>query len=317
MAFAIIQYYKYVAVPNVAQEVAAQRAIAQELGLLGRIYVAPEGINGTVSGSQETIARYKAYSDAHPLFAGMLFKEDPVVGHAFVKLVVRAKPEIVAFRSPVEINPAKKTGRYVSPEEFQAVLEGNPSDVILLDARSSYEVNAGYFRGAQWLDVDNFRELPQQLEALQPHADKRIITYCTGGVKCEKLTALMLELGFERPEQLHGGILNYAKATGGKGFEGVCYVFDDRVTVPVNTVDPSTVGRCQRCDARTNTFVNCANTACHKRMMLCDACAATYAGTCSEACYTAVTRRAWNGTGLYHRAGRTSDVQAERTAAEK
>src|SRR5690606_32422519 len=120
-------------------------------------------------------------------------------------------------------------------------------DVVVLDVRSNYEHNVGRFKNAVTLDIENFREFPDQIEALSAYKDKKILTYCTGGIKCEKASALLLKNGFTDVYQLHGGIIKYGKEAGGKDFEGKCYVFDNRLTVDVNRVNPTEVATCRNC----------------------------------------------------------------------
>ena len=314
--YRVIQYYKFVDVADPTATLNEQRLFCKRHGLLGRIYIAEEGINGTLSGPAEDIQAYMAFMDTHALFNDILWKVHDSTGHTFVKLVAKHKPELVNFRAPREIDPINGAGGYVDPDEMQHVLREEPEDTIIVDARSRYEYEVGRFKNALTLDIENFRELPEQLEALKQHTDKRVITYCTGGIKCEKLTAYLRDEGFDNVEQLHGGILGYAEHTGGEDFEGQCYVFDDRVTVPVNTVNPKVIGECENCGAPTERALNCANAQCHKRTLLCDVCAEELQGTCSTECYHSPHRRPWDGTGLYHKAGRLSAAQKARLKTE-
>src|SRR5690606_7629349 len=123
----------------------------------------------------------------------------------------------------------------------------------------NYEHNVGRFKNAVTLDIENFREFPDKIEELAAYKDKKILTYCTGGIKCEKASALLLKSGFKDVYQLHGGIIKYGKETGGKDFEGKCYVFDNRVTVDVNHVNPTEVATCHNCGVTSSRMINCAN----------------------------------------------------------
>jgi UPF0176 protein len=229
----------------------------------------------------------------------------------FYKLIVRAKQEIVALKSNKPLDPAAKTGAYIEPEEMREILRQQPDDVVIIDTRSDYEFKVGRFKGAITVPIENFRELPAFFDELRKFEGKKLVTYCTGGIRCEKLTALMLEEGFEDVAQLHGGIIRYAHETGGEDFEGELYVFDDRVTVPVNAVNPTVIGECERCGAHTSKVINCANALCHKRTVICDACAEEFLGTCSDPCLHAPTRRPWNGLGVYHRFDQNSPYQEQ------
>jgi len=297
----VVQYYRYAAVPDVPAEVAAQRLLCEELGVLGRIYVAPEGINGTLAGAPEAVRQYEAHLDAHPLFGGIIWKRDTCDELPFRKLTVKAKAEIVAFDPQKPLLDEQAAGPYVEPEAFQKMLSQESSEVVILDARSRYETELGRFKGAISLDIENFRELPDRLEDLTPYRDKTIVTYCTGGVKCEKVSAWLKQEGFSDVRQLKGGILHYAEQTGGQDFEGRCYVFDDRVAIDVNQVNPKLLATCVRCGGPADRSINCANEACHKRVSICSRCAEAHAGTCSDACYEHPRRRPWDGTGRYER----------------
>lgn len=301
--YRVLSFYKFCWLSEAEREtlMAWLRSRCTELNLLGRLYVAHEGLNGTLCGAPAASAAFQEALHGYPGFQEVLFKEEPAWEPAFYKLIVRKKREIVAFRAPQPVDPVHNAGEHVPPEELQRILEDPPEDVVLFDARSSYEYAVGHFTGALHLDVENFRELPERLEALAPYRDKTIITYCTGGIKCEKLTAYMKQAGFADVRQLQGGIQHYAAVTGGENFAGKCYVFDRRTVIPVNRVNPSVVGRCHVCNQPGEWAVNCANKACHDRVLLCESCAEVYQGSCSVECYHAPDRRPWNGTGRYER----------------
>lgn len=219
---------------------------------------------------------------------------------------MRVKPEIVHFGVEQASKPWQQTGKYIEPAEMRALLERRDKgeldeEFIIFDARSAYETAVGRFRGAQALPIENFRDLPEHVEALQQIKDKKVITYCTGGIKCEKLTAWLIDQGFSDVHQLHGGIVRYAQEAEGYGFEGECYVFDERVVVPVNQADPSTIGECYSCGAATSQMVNCANATCNIHILLCPDCAEAYQGCCGPQCMESPRRRAWDGTGQYLR----------------
>lgn len=298
--YRILLYYNFIPVPYPEAERQAQEEFCRQHGLLGRILVAPEGINGTVSGIEADIQAYMDWMAVHPVFSGTEFKVDVHGGHAFHKLHVRVKPEIVHF-GVNGLQPWEKAGAYVSPQAFKEMLEQGDENLVILDARSNYETRIGKFRGATSLDIENFRELPEHLHELESFRDKTVVTYCTGGIKCEKVTAWLLQQGFRDVRQLHGGIIRYAHETGGAHFEGDCYVFDERVVVPVNAVNPITLGSCLVCGNPSSRSMNCANAACNDQIVMCDTCADKMQGCCSQACFSSPRRRAWDGTGQYLR----------------
>ena len=195
------------------------------------------------------------------------------------------------------IRPHEKTGQHLSPEEFRALKDRD--DVVVVDVRSDYEYNLGRFKNAVTLDMENFRDFPERVARLKEFKDKKILTYCTGGVKCEKASAFLLEQGFENVYQLHGGIIKYGIEAGGEDFDGQCYVFDNRVAVAVNRVNPTVISRCQPCQQPSNRLVNCANPHCNAHVPLCEACGDQLQGACSVACAAHPDKRPYDGTGAY------------------
>lgn len=303
MNYQILLYYNFTRIedPQAIRDEHFEKCT--EFNLKGRILVAKEGLNGTVSGLKEDTEAYMAWMRQHPLFHATEFKIDAYDRHTFLKLHVRVKNEIVHFGLP-HINPAeRKFENYVEPEEWREMMKRAEHDenIVILDARSSYEYNVGKFKGAVALGIDNFREMPQHADFIQSIKDKEIYTYCTGGIKCEKVSLWLEEQGCTSVKQLHGGIVRYGHEAGGEDFEGSCYVFDQRVVVPVNTVNPHAVGHCGICGTETERMINCANAMCNKHFLICDTCADKMEGCCSEPCMHSEHRRQYDGRGYYLR----------------
>jgi UPF0176 protein len=231
-------------------------------------------------------------------FSHIEFKVDSVSDHAFQKLNVRVKDEIVNIGLP-HIDPSKRTGKYLEPDEFLKMKDQD--DVVILDVRSNYEHKLGKFKNARTLDMENFREFPQKLTELEAHKKNTVITYCTGGIKCEKASAYLLENGFENVYQLHGGIIKHGLEAGGEDFEGKCYVFDNRIAVDVNQVNPRVIAKCYICETDCDRMVNCANPTCNLHVPICKACANTYEGACSKSCQQSPEKRPLNDTGYYQK----------------
>lgn len=292
-------YYCYSTICHAEQFAADHLQFCKSLGLVGRIIVAEEGINGTVSGTFEACKTYMDTLHSDPRFAQMDFKTDEVETPSFIKMHCRYKSEIVhsGLRDPHMINPQEKTGIHLEPEEFLEMKDRE--DVVILDVRSDYEHSLGRFKNAVTLDIENFRDFPQKINELAKYKDKKILTYCTGGIKCEKASALLLHEGFKQVYQLHGGIIRYGKEAGGKDFEGNCYVFDNRVAVPVNSVNPVVISECRNCGSKTSKMINCANPECNEHFTQCDECGIKLDGACSEACMAHPRKREYNGTGYY------------------
>jgi UPF0176 protein len=296
--YSILLYYHYTPIEDPEAFREEHHLLCLNLNLLGRIIVAAEGLNGTVSGLRSDCEKYMAAVQADPRFHGIDFKVDQADVQAFTKLHVRYKPEIV-HSSLRHVKPHEKTGTHLSPAEFKK-LKDQP-DVVLLDVRSDYEHMVGRFKNAITLDIENFRDFPQQVEQLGHLKDKKVITYCTGGVKCEKASAFLLEQGFENVYQLHGGIIKYGIEEGGEDFEGKCYVFDNRLTVDVNKVNPTVISTCYVCGQLSDRMVNCANSTCNIHVPLCEQCGAQMEGTCSESCKSHPEKRPYDGTGYYQK----------------
>ena len=295
--YRVLLYYHYtpIADPDAFRE--EQHQLCLQLNLLGRIIVAPEGLNGTISGLPNECDAYMATLRSDPRFAQIKFKIEAHDGHAFRKLHVRVKPEIV--HSDLPVNPLERTGVHLEPAGFRA-MKDDPK-VVLVDMRSNYEHSVGKFQNAITFDMENLRELPDHMDEIAHLKDKTIITYCTGGIKCEKASAYLLSQGFENVYQLHGGIINYGLEAQGEGFDGQCYVFDNRLAVDVNHVNPTVISTCYRCGTVTSRMVNCASPVCNNHVPLCESCGDTHAGTCMDDCKNDPLLRTYEGTGYYKR----------------
>ncbi|MEM1137151.1 MAG: rhodanese-related sulfurtransferase [Bacteroidota bacterium] len=295
-AYSILLYYCYTTIKNPELFRETHHQLCLDLNLRGRIIVAKEGLNGTVSGLQTDCNAYMEKLKSNKRFSNIEFKVEAHHKHAFNKLNVRYKEEIV--HSDLKgIDPAKKTGKYVEPFELNELMK--EKDVVLVDMRSKYEHEMGKFKDAVTLDIENFRDLPERVHELEKYKEKRIVTYCTGGIKCEKASAYLLEQGFENVYQLHGGIIKYGIEQGGKDFEGKCYVFDNRIAVDVNKVNPKVISKCYVCNTLSDHMVNCANATCNRHVPICENCMEKMEGCCSETCKTSPNKRQWNIAGYY------------------
>ena len=294
--YSILLYYCYTTIEDPEGFREAHHRYCLKKGLRGRIIIAHEGINGTISGPQAVCEEYMHDLKADARFSHTRFKVEAHHQHAFQKLHVRVKPEIVHAGLP-HIDPNEKTGKYISPQDFKRIKDDK--EVVVIDARSNYEHRLGRFKNAVTLDIDHFREFPDKLEELAPYKDKKVITYCTGGIKCEKASAYLLEQGFKDVYQLHGGIIQYGLDTDGEGFEGQCYVFDNRLATTINKKAPSVISECYVCHTTCDRMVNCANPTCNIHVPICEACATSLEGACSPACQQHPAKRPYDGTGYY------------------
>ena len=259
----VILFYKYVALAEPESFAAAQRELCSRLGLKGRILIAGEGINGTLAGPREAVDEYVAALRADERFADIKMKVSDGDADTFPKLVVKVRPEIVTLGAG-PLTPDQHN--HLSPADWKRTLEEDP-DVVVLDVRNRYESTAGKFANAIACDIGHFRELPAYVEQLAGLKDRKILMYCTGGIRCEKASALLRSQGFANVFQLHGGIVTYQEQFGNEHWLGECFVFDQRMTV---RVDEALVplGRCAHTGRATNRFVNCLHDPCHVLFLL-------------------------------------------------
>lgn len=283
--YQVLLYYKYTTIDDPELFAKQHLAFCNELGLKGRILVAKEGINGTVSGTTEATALYVAHMHADSRFHDMVFKTDETDKHAFKKMHVRPRTEIVSLHLDNDINPLEITGNYMEPEEFREALKD--PDTVILDARNDYEFDLGHFRGAVRPGIKAFRDLPEWVEENREQLDgKKIVTYCTGGIRCEKFSGWLKTAGFDDVSQLHGGIATYGKNENTKGdlWDGMMYVFDERISVPINQVEHRIVGRDHFDGTPCERYINCANPYCNKQILASVENDEKYMHSCSHAC---------------------------------
>lgn len=249
--------YHFFAFPDFRERREAIFAAAEAAGLRGSLLIADEGINGTIAGTPEAMTTFLAWLNEDTRFEGMEIKHSFAREIPFRRLKVRLKQEIVTLGVP-EANPERAVGTYVAPSEWDALL-ADP-DVVLVDTRNRYETAIGKFRGALDPQTEDFREFPEFVESdLAPHKGKKVAMYCTGGIRCEKATSLLLQRGFDQVFHLQGGILNYlAQVPPEKSsWEGECFVFDRRVSVD-HALHPGQYRLCDGCD-RPLTAADCAD----------------------------------------------------------
>jgi UPF0176 protein len=296
--YQILLYYCYAKIDNPEEYREIHHLFSVENNIRGRIIISDEGLNGTVSGLIADCQKYMDFIHVDPRFSNTEFKIESFDKHAFTKIHVRYKPEIVhsALR---HLDPNIKTGKHLNPAEFKKLKD--QEDVVILDVRSNYEHELGHFKNALTLDIDNFRDFPEKVKGLGHLKGKKVLTYCTGGIKCEKASAFLLEQGFEDVYQLHGGIIKYGMEAGGEDFEGKCYVFDNRIAVEVNSVNPKVISTCHVCGTHSDRMINCANPTCNDHLAICEECGWRMEGACSEACQENPEKRPYNGTGYYQK----------------
>ncbi len=278
----ILLFYKFVPIENTEKFASEHLRFCKILGVFGKILIANEGINGSVSGTSEQTERYKEELRKDERFSDIVFKEESGLTHPFKKMFVRIKKEIIRFDRPVDLS---KKGRYISPKEFLQLYENKDNEeIIILDTRNDYESRVGKFRGAVTPKIENFRDFPSVVEELADKKNVKIVTYCTGGIRCEKASAYLVEQGFTNVWQLEGGIITFVQQFPNTVWEGKCFVFDKRTMSDLNS-DGRPITNCDGCSIECDLFRNCTNLKCNARIMLCIPCVERLQGCCSQKCF--------------------------------
>lgn len=281
----VLLYYKYVQIENAAKFAYDHLKLCKELGLKGRILVADNGINGTVGGPKEGTDKYMEIMHADPNFKTMEFKTSTSSQSTFKKIFVRYRHELVTMKYPETLDPNKEGGKYIEPAELNQLYASN-EDFVIVDMRNDYEAEIGRFKNAVTLPMQNFKQLPEIVDKeLGKYKDKKIVTYCTGGIRCETATALLKKKGFKDVFQLHGGVHVYGQQFPDANWEGKLYVFDERVAVPINTPEKRKIlSKCLHCLIPCDDYINCTNAECNKQIIICADCRVKWNDGCSEEC---------------------------------
>lgn len=280
-----LSFYRYVILENPKETRDLLYKEWAQLGVLGRIYVAYEGINAQLSLPTEKLQEFRDAIDKHPEFKDVPFKiavDDD--GKSFFLLAIKVRKKIVADGLDDDAYDVTNVGKHLSAEEFNAAMDD--PETIVVDMRNHYEAEVGHFEGAITPDVDTFREeLPWVVENLQDKKDKKVLMYCTGGIRCEKASAYLRHHGFEDVNQLHGGIISYAQEIKQKGipskFKGKNFVFDERLG---ERITDDIISECHQCGNKCDTHTNCANVDCNLLFIQCKDCQNEFNNCCCDEC---------------------------------
>lgn len=269
----ILLFYKFVPLDDVETVLFWQRALCEKLELRGRVIVSPQGINATLGGDLQHLKFYTREMKAHSRFAGITWKWSDGSAADFPKLSVKIKDEIVVFNATDEIKVGEEGviggGDRLKPEQLHELVAARGGDVVFYDGRNPFEAQIGRFKNAIVPNVDHSRDFIDDLEhgEIAQYKDKTIVTYCTGGVRCEVLTALMKNRGFHNVYQLDGGIVKYGERFGDEGlWEGKLYVFDDRMQMSFSE-DAVDIATCYNCGVATSRQVNSLGV--HRKLTVC------------------------------------------------
>ena len=287
--YRVLLFYKYIFIEDPEKLKEQQLDWCLNNDIKGRIIVAAEGINGTVSGLIRDVENYKNFIRSYKIFEDIIFKQDEADEIAFMKMHVRLKEEIV--NSNLRSTSLKNGGKRLSPGELLEFYESG-KEFIIVDARNWYESKIGKFRNALTPQLKNFRQWPEAVESLKDFKDKTVVTYCTGGIRCEKASAYMVEKGFKDVYQLEGGIINFTKKFPDTYWEGGIFVFDERRVVEPNSKNElKYISSCYFCGEPASYYINCHNLDCDKIIVTCHKCKADNDYCCSQECRNAPNKR--------------------------
>jgi len=255
-----------------------QQTLAESLNLRGRVLISPHGINGTLGGRIKDLTRYIKMTKQYPGLKEIDFKWSQGSREDFPKLSVRDREEIVSFGAPQELvvdeSGVVGGGVHLSPAAVNALVAARGDEVVFFDGRNGFEAEIGRFKNAIIPDVQTTHDFIAEIDSgkYDHLKDVPVVTYCTGGVRCEILSSVMLSRGFNEVYQIDGGIVRYGEAYGNKGlWEGSLYVFDKRMVVDFEK-NPAEIGECELCHSHTKYFMNCSNPQCRKLVVMCPRC---------------------------------------------
>lgn len=292
----IALYYHFAPIDDPQAVALWQKELCKRLGLTGRIIIAEHGINGTVGGPIRAVKAYVKQTRGYAGFKDLEVKWSDGSAADFPRLSVKVKPELVAFDRPDEIqvapdNEVLGTAPHLSPAEVNELVaqreaEGRP--VTFFDGRNAFEAQIGKFKDAVVPDTTTTRDFITELESgkYDHLKDQPVITYCTGGIRCEVLTVLMANRGFQELYQIDGGIVRYGEAYGDEGlWEGSLYVFDERMALNFSD-DPKVIGSCKLCNTPTAALRNCTDPGCKTLAVICQDCHEAQPERVCETCTT-------------------------------
>lgn len=274
----ILLYYKFTPLADPDAIRLWQKALCEKLGLRGRILISKHGLNGTVGGDLAALKAYVKEMKTYEPFKDIMFKWSEGGADDFPKLSIKVRDEIVSFGAGDELKVDKNGvvggGKHLKPAEVHKLVEERGDDVIFFDGRNAYEAAVGKFKNAVVPDVQTSKDFIAELESDKYNdiKDKPVVTYCTGGIRCEILSSLMKNRGFKEVYQMDGGIAKYGETYGDDGlWEGSLYVFDGRMNMKFSD-NAKDIGVCIHCGSKTSNYENCARKSCNKLVLMCESC---------------------------------------------
>ncbi|MBU0750306.1 rhodanese-related sulfurtransferase [Patescibacteria group bacterium] len=282
MTHQVLLFYKYVSIEDSALLRTELLALCSRLNLLGRGIVAEEGINITLEGLVADTEQFVTEIHKDPRFTDMSIKRSAGDGSSFPKLSIKVRDEIVGTHFPKEVDPRVQTAPRLTPDELKNWFE-NDEDFVIIDMRNDYEFRSGHFKNSINPGLEASRDLPNALPKLQEFQNKKAVTVCTGGVRCEKMSAYLLANGFSDVYQLEDGMHGYMEKYPGEDFLGTLYTFDQRKVMDFGG-PREVIGTCHLCGDKTEQYANCKDNFCHFHFLVCDSCSSPDGTYCSETC---------------------------------
>lgn len=283
MEYKVLAYYLIQKIDDPQKEVERHKKFFETRDFTCRIYISEQGINGQACGRVDHADEYIAWMQEDVRFQKMPFKTQSAKEHAFPKMTVKYRKQLVAVDCDVDFS---EIGERVSPGQWKKMLEERDDETIVIDVRNDYESKIGRFIGADLPPLETFREFPSYAKKLKEAKDPkktRVMMYCTGGIRCEFFSALMKNEGFEKVYQLDGGVINYGLKEGSDHWEGKLFVFDDRLVVPLGENGPP-ISHCTYCNEPNDVYYNCANMDCNELFLSCISCLKSHKGCCCKQC---------------------------------
>lgn len=275
----ILLYYIFTPLPDPEAVKLWQKTLCASLHLKGRILVSAQGLNGTVGGEIEDLKAYIKETKTYPAFKSIVFKWSDGSRDDFPRLSVKHRRELVGFKNSedefeVDENGVVGGGTHLKPQQVHELVEKYGDDVVFFDGRNAHEARIGKFKNAIVPNTNTSRDFIAELESdkYDDIKDKKVVTYCTGGIRCEVISTMMKKRGFKDVYQIDGGIVKYGEAYGDDGlWEGSLRVFDNRMTVEFSD-HAKTIGECTHCGNKTSNFENCALAECNDLVLICEDC---------------------------------------------
>ncbi len=275
----ILLYYKFTPLDDPRAVMLWQKTLTDSLGLKGRILVSAQGLNGTVGGEMDDLKAYVKATKQYPAFSDVVFKWSDGSKENFPRMSVKVRRELVGFQNSENEFEVDETGvvgkgKHLKPAQVHELVKRYGDDVVFFDGRNAHEAQVGKFKNAVVPNTNTSRDFIAELESdkYDDIKGKKVVTYCTGGIRCEVISAMMKKRGFEDVYQMDGGIVKYGEAYGDDGlWEGALRVFDDRMTMNFSDT-AKTIGECSHCSAKTSNFENCAFANCNDLVLICENC---------------------------------------------